>query len=615
MDISSINRNSQISYNLIQSLGLTFFVCILAAERAALSNATNDYITAFTHIILQDTSVLAILLGSWVFYLLFFPRAFIGKHSKSLNLYFYVALYLYAFIDQQFFIKTGSSLDWGLVQYSFLHFYELSGVLSSGINFLAISNFIIAIIIFSVIHLKFYSRTINYEYHEKPALRIMLPAFIFLTSYHLAEAGNGSYLPGVYQGIATGFDQNNVFISYTGKSIDNIDVIYKHPVINSAGNKQSKPNIVLIVLESTGSQALAFTSSDRKNKAKVPFLAKIAKEGILIENTYTTVSHTSKALVGILCGMYPRLVMDIEEAEPLNLKLTCLPHILQNQNYRTAFFQAAPGTFENRKSLLRNFGFENWITQESLDHTKYKKAGYFGLDEYAMLQPAKEWLKQDSEAPFFATFLTILSHHPYELPDQDFSKLSELEKYKRTLEYTDKYISEIYKIFEKLDLLNNTLFIITGDHGEAFGNHNIYQHDVVPYNEVTQVPIILSGTQLNSNIDVKGLRSHLDIMPTILDILDLEWSGKLPGKTLFEENGHDYVISSCWYNNHCLSMRQDSFKYIYRYYHRPMEIYDIESDPEETINLANNYSKDDLEKIVNQMISLQFAVKKHYELN
>lgn len=612
MDISSINRNSQISYNLIQSLGLTLFVCILAAERAALSNATNDFITAFVHIILQDTSVLAILLGSWVFYLLFSPRAFIGKHSKSLSLYFYVALYLYAFIDQQFFIKTGSSLDWTLVQYSVLHIYELSGVLSSGINILAVFNIFVGIIIFSAIHLMFYSRTMSYEYHEKPALRIMLPAFIFLSSYHLAEAGNGSYLPGVYQGIATGFDQNNMFISYTGNSIDNIDVIYERPVINTVDNKQPKPNIVLIVLESTGSQALAITSSDRTKKANVPFLTKIAKDGILIENTYTTVSHTSKALVGILCGMYPRLRMDIEEAEPQNLKLTCLPHILQNQNYRTAFFQAAPGTFENRNSLLRNFGFETRVTQESLDHKKYKKVGYFGLDEYAMLQPAQEWLKHDSETPFFATFLTILSHHPYELPDQDLSKLTELEKYKRTLEYTDKYIYEIYKIFEKLNLLSNTIFIITGDHGEAFGEHNIYQHDVVPYNEVTQVPIILSGKQLNRGVDVKGLRSHLDIMPTILDILNLEWSGKLPGKSLYSEEGHEYTISSCWYDNHCLSMRQDNLKYIYRYYRGPMEIYDLANDPEETINLANNYTKEELETIVNRMISLQLSVEKFY---
>jgi lipoteichoic acid synthase len=70
-----------------------------------------------------------------------------------------------------------------------------------------------------------------------------------------------------------------------------------------------------------------------------PFLDEFFQESIVYDQVYTTVSHTSKALVGILCGMYPILRMEPYESGPNQLPLVCLPHILKPQGYRTAFMR------------------------------------------------------------------------------------------------------------------------------------------------------------------------------------------------------------------------------------------------------------------------------------
>ncbi|MFO3797271.1 MAG: sulfatase-like hydrolase/transferase, partial [Anaerolineales bacterium] len=108
----------------------------------------------------------------------------------------------------------------------------------------------------------------------------------------------------------------------------------------------ARPNVVLIVLESVRFSVTSPYSTDEHFGAITPNLSKIAAEGVVVDRAYTTVPHTSKALVGIFCGQFPRRELAIREAEPDGLPFNCLPRIMSRAGYQTAYFQSADGTYE-----------------------------------------------------------------------------------------------------------------------------------------------------------------------------------------------------------------------------------------------------------------------------
>ena len=154
----------------------------------------------------------------------------------------------------------------------------------------------------------------------------------------------------------------------------------------------------------------------REAGASPPALAELASHAVVFDSVYASVPHTSKALIGILCGMFPHLEMPIVESLEGNVPLACLPGLLAKVGYRSAFLQSALGSFENRPGLVRNLGFGEAAFQETLRKGQlFAREGYLGMDEFAMLKPAVEWAARGGPEPFFLTLLTVTTHHPYEV--------------------------------------------------------------------------------------------------------------------------------------------------------------------------------------------------------
>jgi phosphoglycerol transferase MdoB-like AlkP superfamily enzyme len=347
---------------------------------------------------------------------------------------------------------------------------------------------------------------------------------------------------------------------------------YGSPVLKSqSGNR---PNILLIALESIRSSATSPYNSAPKIRNLTPNLYQLSQSGILVEHAYSTVPHTSKALVGILCGQFPRLGIDIVEANPGGLPVTCLPKLLSQVGYHTAFFQSALGEFENRHGLTTNMGFHETYTQEQLPNQSYKKLSYVGMDDYIMLKPSIDWMKRQVKHghPFFISMLTVVSHHPYLTPEAERNHYHELafvneafSAYLASVSYTDRFIGHLIREMQQAGLMENTIVIITGDHGEAFAEHGPVFHNGTPHEEGMKVPLILySPDLLPAQKRIDGLRSHLDLLPTILELSGIEASRNIPGKSLWNSSGHESLAITCWYDDHCAALYKDSGeKYIY----------------------------------------------------
>lgn len=547
--------------------------------------------------------------------LLTFACIFKSLGSRVIRIVFHSShalLYVIAVVEHQFLIKTGTQIDISLISYTTQHAGELSSVVSSGADAGLMIRIIVAVSCF----------LLGCQITPRQVIPSRLrPAFVVMAIIISPFLIVLSQPPG---GTGTPFS-TRIFVDFffplfkqrvaEAGTLVSAQPIYDPPTLLDTHPKR-QPNIILFVMES--SRADVFSSySPGKEKAHTPFFSQLAKKGHLFENVYTTVPHTSKALTGLLCGMYPRLKQPISESEPTSLPLRCLPHLVQELGYRTIFFQTAKGEFENRPGLLKNMGFDSWQLQENMSDT-YQEVGYFGLDEFAMLEPAVHWIESNKAQPLFLTLLTVSTHHPYQVPGMSEwpETGAEFSSYLEAIAYQDQFAHTFYKKLENKGLLDNTVLIFVGDHGEAFGEHYRKQHDVVPYEEGIRVPLLVYGPEWLGPIGSRdGLRHHIDLMPTILEFLGVQYQGRLPGKSLFSSEGHQYVVSSCWYTDYCLALRQENWKFIYHYGRMTPEAFDLVTDPYETINRINEVPPVLETQAWHNMLQLKASVDGYYNRN
>ena len=541
--------------------------------------------------------------------LAFLPKSWGDWLGRTVFLVTHALLYVIAVVEHQFLIKTGTQIDISLITYTTQHAHELFSVVRSGLDIGLLTKIIIAL---SCFWLGFVAKTRPLiSAKAVPAILVsticIAPFLIFLSQ---PPGGTGTpFSTRIFADFFFPIFKHRVAQAHT---IASPQPIYETPYLLNTETIR-RPNVLLLILESTRADVVPPYNRGETN-LHTPFFSKLAREGIVFEQVYTSVPHTSKALTGILCGMYPQLIQPIVESEDTPLPLRCLPHLLKELGYRTTFFQSAKGEFENRSGLLKNVGFDSWQLQEDLTGD-YQKVGYFGMDESAMIAPAVEWIQHDRSQPFFATLLTVSTHHPYQSPGM--AKWpdpgEEFSSYHKAVQHQDRFAENLYQHLTRHGLLSNTLFIVVGDHGEAFGEHYRKQHDVVPYEEGIRVPLIFYGPDwLGPARQITGLRHHIDILPSLMELIGAPLQGTLPGKSLFTSKGHEFVVSSCWYTDYCLALRHGDWKFIYHYGRMTPEVFNLSEDPQETTNRIHNVPPD-LEKTAwSHMLGLKASVDHYY---
>ena len=352
-------------------------------------------------------------------------------------------------------------------------------------------------------------------------------------------------------------------------------------------------NVVVVILESARSRSV---TPYNPTLATTPFLDELARQSLLVENMYAIIPYTNKALVPILAGVYPELTYEIVEAEPGGLPAAGLPALLRPHGYQSAFFTPAILSFENKDKILRNLGFDASYGNAAFDKTGFEQANYFGFEDRVMLEPSLAWVDEATaqNKPFFLSYLTLTAHHPYQVPATRAKKTFaphdiELNDYLNTLHYTDAFLKDLFEGFEQRGLIDSTLFIILGDHGEAFNEHGLTTHGDIIYDEAIQVPAFVYNPVLFPEARrVSGNRSHIDVMPTVAEALGYRIEGGVfPGVSLLQPVADDRAVYHSIRNgNHTIALRQDSLKFFYYNRRQPMQVYDMRNDPLERIDIA-----------------------------
>ncbi|GAA1430979.1 hypothetical protein GCM10009616_16930 [Microlunatus lacustris] len=347
-------------------------------------------------------------------------------------------------------------------------------------------------------------------------------------------------------------------------------------------------NVVLVFLESTRGIS---TTLEQPELGSTPFLSELARTSLVAENAYTVVPHTSKALASAHCGVAPPLDMLVTESRPNGLNAPCLPELLGQHGYRSAFFQSATEHYDDRRGLVEQLGYDDFRPVDEMPTEDHERANYFGYEDDIMLGPSREWLAEHGEQPFLTGYLTVTAHHDYRVPSsieaEELSEDPELNDYLNTLRYQDRFVERLFDQYRELGLYDDTVFVVMADHGEGFGEHGLRQHDNTVYEEGVKIPLLVHDPADLRRRAVERPVSNTAVLPTVADRLGYAVHGRPYPSSSLDADGEDPVRIACYVSDHCLASIRGTQKYIFHFGRKADELFDLAEDPGEQHNLLS----------------------------
>jgi arylsulfatase A-like enzyme/Tfp pilus assembly protein PilF len=356
------------------------------------------------------------------------------------------------------------------------------------------------------------------------------------------------------------------------------------------GVRPSGLNLLIVSLDTTRADRIhAYGFQD----IETPTLDQLASDGVLFEHAATAAPLTLPAHTTIFTSRVPpeHGVRDnggffVDPSE------TTLAETLKERGFRTGAFVGAY-VLDSKWGLDQ--GFETYV--DDFDLSKYRAISLGAIQRPAneVVDKALDWLNTvAADQRFFGWVHLYDPHTPYEPPEPYKSKYAG-RPYVGEIAFTDSQVGRLVAFLQARGLLERTVIVIVGDHGESLDDHGEASHGFFIYESVVRVPLIirapLKGAQGRQVADV--VRT-LDIAPTVAELLGVE---KLPGADgaslvplmtgATQELGLEAYSESIYPLYHygwsdLRALRSGRFKLIAA---PKAELYDLEQDPGEQTNL------------------------------
>jgi choline-sulfatase len=357
------------------------------------------------------------------------------------------------------------------------------------------------------------------------------------------------------------------------------------------GIEPSQLNVILITIDTLREDRLSCYGS---TWVETPNIDRFANEGVRFEYAASTVPFTLPAHTSIMTGTYPprhgvreNVGYVVEEGS------ATLARSLQAAGRNTAGFVSA-FVLDSRWGIAQ--GFDHYFDDFVLEDMETANLGSVQRSGDETIAEAERWLDQRGRpSPFFLWLHLYDPHDPYTPPEPWASRYPR-QPYNGEVAFTDSLIGRFREILEKRGLLDRSLVVLTADHGEGLGDHGERFHGFFVYETTIHVPLIIrfprearAGTAIDRSV------SHIDLMPTILDAVDLPVPGEVQGTSLLplilgqDDDLEREVYSESFYPllhygwAPLRAIRTDLFKFID--VPRP-ELYDLHNDRQEASNLA-----------------------------
>jgi lipoteichoic acid synthase len=340
-------------------------------------------------------------------------------------------------------------------------------------------------------------------------------------------------------------------------------------------------NVILAILESTGARHLGAYG---RSPDPTPNLTALARRSIVFERAYAVYPESIKGLFSTLCSRYP--AFDTPPELYADAACASLPRTLAAAGYRTALFHSGRFEYLGMASIVGGRGFG---LLEDAGAIGGQVNSSFGVDDASTVRRMLQWIRSlGKEEHFFLTYLPVAGHNPYEVTRPGpFNGRDDFTRYLNALHEGDEALGELLTGLRALGIEDDTVVIVAGDHGEAFGEHpGNFAHTMFIYEENLHVPYLIAAPGLdNPQRRVQRVASTIDTAPTILDLLGLPTETAHEGTSLLRPESRmalfftDYSIG--W-----LGLADGCWKYLFEMDSDRSRLFDVCADPGETRDRA-----------------------------
>ncbi len=340
------------------------------------------------------------------------------------------------------------------------------------------------------------------------------------------------------------------FFNFSKKQVENKEKINENVKIKADLQDEycKNCNVILVTMDTTRADHFSSYGYFRDTTTEID---KLAQKGVLFENNFVQMPFTPTSHWSIMTGLYPYTHKHftqgtaVKRGETQDTKFPIMAKILKTNGYKTAAFVSSNMV----QSLTPGF--------DKFDFTMSSRQQYFAKE---VTDKAISWVKDNQNNNFFVWLHYWDPHAPHKAfknyayenkEDKNTDRKIRRAEYERCqydgeIKYVDHEFGGLIKALEELNLSKKTLIIITADHGEGLGEHKIGKfipskaedlirgHFQTLYDEELHTPLIIFNPKENyQGKRIKSITQEIDILPTILDMLHIEISEILDGKSLY----------------------------------------------------------------------------------
>ncbi|QDG50634.1 hypothetical protein FIV42_07780 [Persicimonas caeni] len=370
---------------------------------------------------------------------------------------------------------------------------------------------------------------------------------------------------------------------------------------NEAENIPEPPkNLVFILVDTLRQDHMGYAGYERDT---TPNIDKIVDESVAFMDAYAPSPHTPRSIPPLFFSRYPSRMTwrgaswNYPEILPENLSMF---EVLDEQGYfgigMTSHFY-----FEADQGIRQ--GFDEWDNSgsgtiaESNDDIAAPRI--WKKTEPTIERLAKQW--KENEEPF-TLFVHLFEPHARWIHHDEYSfgkggktaRERHINNYDSEIAYVDAYVGRIVDKLKEQGLYDDSVLVITSDHGEGFNEHGYFFHGQTLYNEIINVPLIIRVPGWH-NRKVEGPVSLVDVAPTLLELFGVtipqEFQGVSLVETMLGRSGvpdrpvfAELLPYTSWKEKHQAIIHGDE-KFIYVVTNGIEEYYDLAEDPGEQKNL------------------------------
>jgi arylsulfatase A-like enzyme/Flp pilus assembly protein TadD len=378
-------------------------------------------------------------------------------------------------------------------------------------------------------------------------------------------------------------------------------LVFTSPIQPVLEDNKIPLNILLITIDTLRADRVSCYSS---KYLKTPHIDSLSNNGTVFMNAFAHTSTTLPSHTNIMLGTLP-IHHGVHENTNFIVRdeFLTLAEYLKSCGYETgAFIGAFP--LDSRFGL--NQGFDHYDEDYDLKDYRVNERGERKAED--VMDRALSWLEKN-QSPWFTWIHLYDPHEPYEPPDPYAKKFHE-DPYSGEVAYVDDIIGKLIGFLDDKGLKNKTAIIFTADHGEGLEEHGEKTHGFFAYNSSIGIPLIIHVPGRRSSKAYENV-SHIDIFPTVCDILEIEKPDFLQGISLspsLEGKGlpqrQIYFESLSPYYSYGWAPITGYIENKTKYIESPVpELYDLERDFGELKNLAVKKNLKDYRKNLERLIS------------